>query len=244
VIGGFVTIWAEKTRELRYTVSPTRTSIVKAGATSALQVSHEGRPVTTDVSAVQIQVWNEGRESIRHQGNMLEPLIISTADGTSILEATIRQQTRPKIVDLALDDAQKDQGRIGVSWKILEQEDGGIIQLIIAGQPDVKVKAEGVVEGKRPVREIVSFSRGTEVWVGLVIGLSFVLFALVSLILLVQGFSRSWPGWPTPSALVWTSSLQALILWILGSLVIGVGILGWTLYNILSGFAPTSPLAF
>ena len=36
LFGYIVTIWAEKTRELRYTVSPVRTSIVKVGTASAL----------------------------------------------------------------------------------------------------------------------------------------------------------------------------------------------------------------
>jgi hypothetical protein len=37
----------------------------------------------------------------------------------------------------------------------LEQEDGGIVQLIIAGKPDVKVKAEAVIEGQQHIHEVI-----------------------------------------------------------------------------------------
>jgi hypothetical protein len=136
LVGLYLYIVDQKTRELCYTVSPVRTSIVKAGEVSALSVSYKDVPVTTDVSTVQVQIWNQGRDAIR-QAHMLQPLVISTADQTPILEATVRKQTRPDIVRLHLDDSAQQSGRVKVSWDILEHRDGGIVQLILAGKPIV-----------------------------------------------------------------------------------------------------------
>jgi hypothetical protein len=172
----------QKTRELTYSVSPARTIVVKAGEVSELSVSYKGEPVATDVSIVQVQLWNEGRESIR-QGNMHEPLVISTADSTPILETRIRQQTRPSVVRLTHDESQKDKGRIGVSWNILEHRDGGSVQLIIAGNPEVKVIAEAVIEEQGPIRAVIS-SRGLKgiwLWAWVVLA-SLVMLAVVPVV--------------------------------------------------------------
>jgi hypothetical protein len=117
---------ARKTRELTYYVHPVKASVVKAGEASQLSVSYAGKELTTDVTAAQIQIWNQGREAI-HKAEILRPLVISTEDHTPILEAAIRKQTRPNIVHLTLDDSAPEQGRLGVSWDILEGGDGGIV---------------------------------------------------------------------------------------------------------------------
>jgi hypothetical protein len=56
---------------------------------------------------------------------------------------------------LNLDELQK--GRVTTDWDILERNDGGIIQLIYAGKPDVHIQVEGVIEGQ-PSVDLVEFS--------------------------------------------------------------------------------------
>jgi hypothetical protein len=155
-LGYLVNDWSEKRRELIYTVLPGRSTIVKAGEVSDLTVSYKGEPVTTDVSAVQVYIWNEGRENIR-QSHMHEPLVISTAESTPILEAKILQYTRPdqpKIVAPYIDMTQKDHGRITVLWHILEHRDGMSIQLTVKGKPNIKVSAAAAIEDQGDIREI------------------------------------------------------------------------------------------
>jgi hypothetical protein len=41
-----------------------------------------------------------------------------------------------------------------MSWKILEHNDGAVLQLIVAGPTSVTVKAEGVVEGQGQIMEL------------------------------------------------------------------------------------------
>ena len=51
------------------------------------------------------------------------------------------------------DEAQN--GRVTISWQILEQNDGGIIQLIYTGNPEVNIRVDGVIEGQKEIEQIV-----------------------------------------------------------------------------------------
>jgi hypothetical protein len=139
----------KKRRGLTYKVHPVRTQIVKAGAVSRLSVLHDGHEIKTDITAAHIAIWNQGRESI-HRADMLRPLIIETADQVPILEATIQMATHD-VIGLKLDVSQCDQGRLGVSWEILEERDGGIVQMIYAGSPDLQITAQAISEGQRRI---------------------------------------------------------------------------------------------
>jgi hypothetical protein len=144
---GFITL---RSRELSYQVNPTKTAIVKSGQSSDLHVSYKGENVSTDVTALQVVVWNNGKESIRSE-NVLTPFTVSTAPKVAILEARIKQVNRP-VTQVALDTSQIANGLLGVNWKILEHNDGAMLQLIVAGPTSVTLKAEGIIEGQEKIR--------------------------------------------------------------------------------------------
>jgi hypothetical protein len=138
-----------KRRALTCLVRPVRTQIVRAGAASRLSVVHDGREIKSDITAVHIAIWNQGRESIR-QANMLRPLIIQTEDHAPILEASIHKATRD-VIGLRLDESKCSQGCLGVSWDILEERDGGVVQIIYAGPPALHIIADAIPEGQRGI---------------------------------------------------------------------------------------------
>jgi hypothetical protein len=151
IIGIPLTIYlyrrGNKKRELMYKVHPVRTQIVRAGATSRLSVLHDGQEIKGDITAIHLDIWNRGRESIR-QTDMLRPLVIETANRTPILEASVQRVTRD-VIELGLDESQCNQGRLGVSWKILEEGDGGIVQIMYAGPSDLQITAHAIPEGQQ-----------------------------------------------------------------------------------------------
>jgi hypothetical protein len=142
----------DKRLGLAYKIHPVRTQIVRAGAASRLSVIHDGRKIKTDITAVHLAIWNQGRESIR-QGDMLRPLIIQTEDHAPILEASIRMATRD-VIGLKLDESKCDLGQLDVSWDILEKDDGGIVQIIYEGPPELQIMAYGIPEGQRGLMSI------------------------------------------------------------------------------------------
>jgi hypothetical protein len=138
--------------DIVYYTNPVRTIVVQQGTASKLAVSYEGHPLTQDVTAVQIAIWNRGRQAVRKEA-VLQPLVIKTNPKVPILEATVKQRTRD-VVGLTVDESRIAQGEASVSWKILEQSDGGVIQLVYAGSPDVKIECDVAVEGQRAIHEL------------------------------------------------------------------------------------------
>jgi len=170
-------IAALKSRDLSLTVNPTKTTLVKAGQSSDLHVLYKGQSVLTDVTALQVELWNAGKESIR-QEHILSPIILQTSPKLPILEVRLRHTSRP-VADISLDESHLADGKVGVSWKILEQNDGAIIQFIVAGPSNVTVVGQGSMEGDPAVSSVNLLSQG---WLGIA-----VLLAVGSL-LLILGF--------------------------------------------------------
>lgn len=138
--------------DLVYLTVPNRAAIVRQGATSRLSVQFDGQLMGKDVTAVQIAVWNAGRSAIRPSA-VLQPVAIHAAAGTEVLEASIRNSTRAVIQpQIVMDREVRDE--VGISWAILEQGDGVLIQIIYAGGPDIPFRVEGVLEGQKEIRQV------------------------------------------------------------------------------------------
>jgi hypothetical protein len=137
---------------LTFHFHPVRTTIVKAGGASALKVLFAGSEVQSDITAVQIAFWNAGKEPIPAI-SVLAPVQVKTEKSVPILEATLRKTSRP-LSQIALDETQLANGIIGMKWKILEQDDGGIIQLIYAGSVENKLSVSGAIIGQKHLSEL------------------------------------------------------------------------------------------
>lgn len=138
---------SQHTRDLVFTVDPARTIIARAGRPSELKVEFKGDAIKTDVVGAQVALWNQGKGSI-HASDVLTPLEIRLNPPVPILQVSVAKTSR-SVIALALgNDADMfRQGRIPVSFRILERDDGGNIQIIYAGPSDVEVSLVGVVEG-------------------------------------------------------------------------------------------------
>ena len=153
VAGVFLTVHyyyaALRSRKLTYYVNPATTSIVKSGRSSDLHVLFRGQPVTTDVTALQVEIWNAGKEAI-HSNDILDLIVLKTS--TPILEASVRR-TQRDTSRFTIDSSQIANGLVGLSWRILEQDDGAIIQLIVAGD-SAGVTVSGAIEGQHRIETV------------------------------------------------------------------------------------------
>jgi hypothetical protein len=135
-----------RSRDLKYYVNPATTTIVKSGQSSDIHVLFKNEPVSTDVSALQVAIWNAGKEPI-HAENVLDPILLKTS--VPILEASVRRISR-ETTHFSIDTSRQSQGVLGMSWKILEGDDGAVVQLIIAGTGS-PVTLSGAIEGQRRI---------------------------------------------------------------------------------------------
>lgn len=140
---------SQRAPELTYSLSPAKTAIVRSGDAYGLKVTANGNEVEDDVTAIQVAIWNAGNQSIREQ-QVLQPLIFKTRNAAPIINARIREQTR-EVVGMKLDESNVDTGVLRVDWKILEKNDGGVVQLIVADGDRAAVAADAVIEGQEGI---------------------------------------------------------------------------------------------
>jgi len=141
-------------RELSYYCHPVKATVVKTGQTSSLEVFCDEEKIDSDVTAVQVAIWNNGKESIKRD-DILETITLYTEPKTPIIDAVVRKRTR-EVIDLSIDRSSFKEGFIPINWHILEHNDGGIIQVIFAGIPDVEILAKGIIEGQKSIKEVKS----------------------------------------------------------------------------------------
>jgi len=176
-------------RELTYLIHPTRAIVVSTGKASRLEVTLDGEEIKTDVSTAQVAVWNNGAKSIGAT-EILAPVILRTEGGVPILEVTIRKTTRT-VTEFALGRQGLSPDRVALSWRILEANDGAVLQVVYAGSPTEGLIIEGIVEGQGRIEDFgktATRATGKDIWIrtsplGLLSG-------IILLILCIQGGRR------------------------------------------------------
>lgn len=146
VLAIYFGVSSKQTRELVIASDPA-VAVVKAGQASSIDVIYHGQKITTDVYARQIYFWNVGTESIRTE-NVLEPIGIVIPHG-KILETRVKKVSRPLT---GITTAISSSDEVGVSWKILEHNDGAAIEIIYASPDASRVEAVGTVEHQRRLK--------------------------------------------------------------------------------------------
>jgi len=137
-------------RDLILYVNPTRATILKNGQLSDLQVLYKGKAVWTDISVVKVGLWNGGKKSIKGT-DILAPITLKTTPRVPILQATLDYVNRDKVVFPFLNTSKMAQGEVGISWKILEHNDGIVVEFDIAGPTNVTIDVSGVLEGQNQI---------------------------------------------------------------------------------------------
>jgi hypothetical protein len=132
-----------------YYVAPSKTVVFKQGEASGLHVTHKGQELTTDVTAAQVVVWNDGKTPIRAE-HVLESVKVILDPPARILDVRVRESSRPLIEFKTLPDAY-DRGEIPLTWKILEKNDGAVLQITYAGNTEHVCTLQGAIEGQRTI---------------------------------------------------------------------------------------------
>jgi len=153
ILGIAYTYWSnQRFRQLTYYVYPIRTVVLRREEATGLRVIFRGQDITTDVTAAQLTIWNQGREPI-YRSDILREVRLETVPPVKILEATIRKVSRGE-TGFAIDVSRLAQGMVPVRWTILEHNDGAILQLIYAGSPLTDISVDGSIVGQRSISTI------------------------------------------------------------------------------------------
>ena len=180
---------------ITYVVDTKRTVLVKQGTVSGLSVLHAGKPVTTDLTAAQVSLWNAGR-GIARKHAVLQPLFLTTDPPASILEARIQRRSRD-VTALALDSSEAEHGRVRIDFQILEGGDGAIVQVVYGGPPEIAIRLEGALEGQ-PSIEAYADRRTPSSRRLVIIGVIITLLGVLLVLLYASDVLRAWRirQWP------------------------------------------------
>lgn len=158
IIGGVASIlgfvflffpeWYSPKRKLSMCVFPVRSAIVKS-TTSDVSVSYKGVPVQGNVSVAQIAVWNAGQEPIR-QDDILSPVRLILPEGTPILEIKPVSVTRG-VIQFSMTQTNIPTSTVWLHWKVLEHNDGALIQVVYAGPTATPITMDGTIIGQKRI---------------------------------------------------------------------------------------------
>ncbi|HUF63281.1 MAG TPA: hypothetical protein VMN36_14495 [Verrucomicrobiales bacterium] len=173
---------------------PLRTPLVRVGASSSISVHHGTDVIASDLTVARIAIWNKGDSAVR-RGHILKPLVIKTRTAVPIVEATIQKQSRD-VVNTKLDLSGIATGQVAVTWQIMEENDGCVLQLIYMGDDTVIFEFEGVFEeqkapsvrSSRKIRKPTDqyeFDRVSALWTG-------VFFIVIAVFSGIIFFGRRW----------------------------------------------------
>jgi hypothetical protein len=143
----YLFVMGQHHRRLTYFIGPARTAIVRAGETENLKVEFSGRDILRDLTAVQVWFWNAGDEPIRNEHVLRKLTIAADKSKVEMLQARLLKTSR-NVAGIALDPSHLLDGELSVSWKILEKNDGGVVQVIYEGAPETNFSVSAVVEGQ------------------------------------------------------------------------------------------------
>ena len=164
--------------KLSYCVYPIRTPLVQSAKPSDVKVTYKGTFVRGNMTAVQVAIWNAGREAIR-TNDILTPIRLFTGN-CPILELNVVKLSRDVIAfAVTLTNAPRlpttntaiivnpdmtvaEKGALvlrelgwtlqpsvaALSWTILEHNDGALLQIVYAGTLDAPITLEGTIVGQ------------------------------------------------------------------------------------------------
>jgi hypothetical protein len=138
---------SQRARKLAWAEQGIRTIVFDPLDTTSFTVSHGDSVIKDRIMAVNVAVWNAGNEAIRTD-NVLENVSLSLDPPGEVLEARIRQ-TKRDVSHFSVGREGWERGNVPLSWKILEDGDGAVIQVIYVGEKFATVKLNGTIEGQR-----------------------------------------------------------------------------------------------
>jgi hypothetical protein len=135
---------------LTFGVLPLKTELQRPDYDKELGFVYQGKLVdSASITAVQVAIWNAGTKSIR-ETDVLEPFHLVMPDAAAILSVRVKKMSRP-ICGFEFVNNQTDyvSGKCLLKWRILEPDDGVVLQVIYAGSARHDPTLEGVVEGQK-----------------------------------------------------------------------------------------------
>jgi hypothetical protein len=239
VLGGLASIFAlpyaafpwrfGPKRDLSYCIAPIRTPIVQTSKPSDVAISYKGLPVTGNVTAAQVAIWNDGREPIRRE-DLLTPIVLRLPDNVNILELTALKVSRA-IAGFSMAQSNAPATIAALDWRILEHNDGVFLQIVYAGNTEARISLQGVIVGQDAVHLVTTLTNRSAPR-SFVVG--FILFAcwlfcvraILNTLRLLKG--RKWAVRVIGTIVIFAFAMGACVLTLMSYLLVSRGFVNTT----------------
>jgi hypothetical protein len=136
--------------ELTVSQQPVQTTIARSGELSRMTVHYDGRELKSDINATQVAIWNGGNKPIL-PADVLDSVLLSLDAPAEILEVSVRRVSR-QVVSPTVAVVGVAKRFVHFGFKILEPDDGVIIQITYSGKQGARVRATANVLGQSAIR--------------------------------------------------------------------------------------------
>ena len=148
VVFGVYTYYIQKPNLTCY-ISPNRVPVVRKYNINNLAVSVSGQPITNDLYLATIQFWNEGETPITKE-DILKAFTIHTQNNEQIYQ--VNHSVTRDVVGLTLNGANKlSDSSFGFDWKILEKDDGILLQVLYGGDANMPLTIDGTIKQQKHI---------------------------------------------------------------------------------------------
>lgn len=124
-----------------------RTLLVSKEGSQDLKIYASDKLIKESVTAAQIAFWNAGRAPVKSD-DVLQAITLTTIPPSPILSAKVLRSTRD-IIGLTIDDTKAGEGILTIRFRILENQDGALIQVTYIGDEKVAFIGGGAVVGQQ-----------------------------------------------------------------------------------------------
>jgi hypothetical protein len=131
----FVGRWTEARPSLTIYSLGSRMAVADSAKLPTFEIKNKGRVVAGPVWFADFAVWNQGRAPISDR-DVLRSMKIDLGENTTIYDSAVVKSSRS---ECGLKVAPGDLSSTVVTWKILEEGDGGIIRITYSGKGDARV---------------------------------------------------------------------------------------------------------
>lgn len=115
--------------------------------TSDIQLFFKNKKIKSDVVASQVVIWNAGDAYISANSILDNIELNIEPKSVDIYEARVIDTTR-NVINFDLGKINTENNSIPISWKILEKNDGAIIQIIHSNMDDINFSISGSIIGQ------------------------------------------------------------------------------------------------
>ena len=183
-------LWSYSTTQqkpqLTFVQDPNTVTVVSTENNSNLEAYYKKNKIENGLVSSQISIWNAGTKNIRPEMVLEEVKLFVEQGEIQIYDVDLVAMNR-NVVQFQIDKSDLINGVIPIKWRILEDEDGAILNILHSSEESVSFGMSGVIEDQdKPFKYVPENGRLKNITIGYYIFIG--ILGVLGIILIVTFF--------------------------------------------------------